>query len=412
MAVDDAAVRTGDLGLIRPDGLLDVLGRLDRRVKVRGQAVDVVEVEGVLGSLEGISHAAVTPAVDDHGEVRLVAHLAPTPGAIPTFGALRRALEREIPRYAIPSRFVLVSAIPLTPRGKVDRAALRDAALGVVGRGAERVAPRTGRERRLVELFVEVLDFDITEVGALDDFFDLGGDSLDAVELVAAVADEFGTEITVSTLLECPTPAALAAAIAQGPQESKTVVLLAHGAPDQTPFFCVAGGSEHALTLRHLARGLADRTVFGVQARGVDRRARPDRTVEGRARRHVAEIRRMRPHGPYLIGGHSFGGIIACEIALQLRDAGETVQMLVLLDSSAPGTGVLTDVVGRLRRLYPGRGLGARVRRGLRLAYIGGRRHGFAALLGILPLNTDQRRVAFWGLNASMDRRYRPVAHS
>jgi acyl-coenzyme A synthetase/AMP-(fatty) acid ligase/acyl carrier protein len=272
---NEASVRTGDLGLIRADGLLDVLGRLDRRVKVRGQAVDVVEVERALSGLEEVRDAVVTPAVDDRAALRLVAHVVTTAGSTPTVGELRRGLERELPRYAIPSVFVFVSSIPLTPRGKVDRAALGDAALDAVRRDAEYVAPSTRQQRRLVELFAAVLDIDPEEIGALDDFFDLGGDSLDATELLAAIADEFGAELAVSTLLECPTPTALDTAIARRPLEATTVVRLRQGPPEPTPFFCVARGLDHALSLRGLAHALTNRTVFGIHAKDVDGRGRP-----------------------------------------------------------------------------------------------------------------------------------------
>src|SRR5262249_3619726 len=149
---------TGDVGVIRADGLLDVLGRLDRRVKVRGQGVDLVEVERALTALADVGEAAVTPAVDDYGGVRLVAHVVPATGSAPPVGSLRRGLARQIPRYAIPSFFALVTAIPLTPRGKVDRAALGDAALGAIRCGTDYVAPTTVRQCRLVELIANVLD--------------------------------------------------------------------------------------------------------------------------------------------------------------------------------------------------------------------------------------------------------------
>src|SRR6185503_3157610 len=114
----------------------------------------------------------------------------------------------------------------------------------------------------------EVLGLD-DPVGANDDFFTLSGDSLAAVELLAAISDELGVEVTGSVLLEAPTPAALAAAIAAGPRAPTTVVRLTEGSPERTPFFCAVGGGAHSLGLRRLARRLRDRTVFGIQSRSI-----------------------------------------------------------------------------------------------------------------------------------------------
>lgn len=217
------------------------------------------------------------------------------------------------------------------------------------------VEPRTDIERTLVGFWQDLLG--VRQVGVEDSFFDLGGHSLIAVRLFAMIKKAYRTEFPISALFEAPTIAKCAALIAarvggDGPQAEGTdatmppppVRRFAHlvamhageGGP-KTPFFLVAGMFGNVLNLRHLAHLLgADRPFFGLQARGLYGDEAPHGTLEEAATDYIAELRQVQPQGPYMLGGFSGGGITAYEMARQLEAAGETVALLVLLDTPLP----------------------------------------------------------------------------
>jgi acyl-coenzyme A synthetase/AMP-(fatty) acid ligase/thioesterase domain-containing protein/acyl carrier protein len=323
---------------VRDDGVLEYVARADDRLKVRGAMVSPSEVERAMTTLEGVRHAAVVAAPARDGGTRLVGYVVPDAGAELSAWEVRRELAGSVPTAMVPGTIVLLAELPLTPRGKVDRRALPpppDA-------GPRPSREPTGREAVLANLIGDVLAVD--RVGLDDDFFDLGGDSLAAVELMAAIDEQFGVDLPPSVLLEAPTTAALAPLLNhRRPRASSTVVLLRPGSRG-TPLFVVAGGGSPATSLRALAHALpSGRPVFGIQARGLEERALPDRSVEASARRYLTDLRAVQPSGPYLLAGHSFGGLVAFEMACRLERAGETVALLVVIDTTAPGTSTATS---------------------------------------------------------------------
>ena len=333
---------TSDLVRRRADGALEHVGRADDRLKVRGAMVSPMEAERALSQLEDVSVAAVKGAPADDGGQRLVAYVVPERGASPSPWSIRRELAALVPPHMVPGTVVLLDALPLDPRGKVDRGALP---VPPVTRRPYR-AP-VGREQDLANIFGDVLGVD--QIGLDDDFFELGGDSLAAVELLVMVDEQFGVQLPPSTLLDAPTVATLAPRLAHRRPRNLPVVVRLTAGPEGTrdgiaPLFCVAGGGSPALTLRTLAEELGDgRTTYGIQARGLEERALPDRSVEASARRALEAIRRVQPTGPYYLAGYSFGGVIAFEMACRLEAVGEQVGLLAVLDTSAPGSGPTTS---------------------------------------------------------------------
>lgn len=252
---------------------------------------------------------------------------------------------------------VYVSSLPL--QGLIDQAGappVVDRSLNAgIERGAlseDHVAPRDAVETELAEMWEKLLG--VSPVGVEESFFDLGGHSLIAVRLFASIKRRFGVEFPISVLFEAPTIAKCAALIAgqtgdapdpqagkeeaTADQGSEFLVALNQDAPaDTPPLFIVAGMFGNVLNLRHLALRLAgERRVFGIQARGLIGQAEPHRDVGGAARDYIAEIRRVQPEGPYLISGYSGGGIMAYEMAQQLRASGQEVAVLAMLDTPLP----------------------------------------------------------------------------
>jgi amino acid adenylation domain-containing protein len=206
--------RTGDLGRFRSDGCLEHLGRRDSQVKVRGNLVDLSEIErAVVETTGALEVVAVGRPADDPGEDRIVAYVVP--GAeFPSIGAARRRLAVRLESFMIPSAFVLIDRLPRSPDGKLDRGALPPA--GQARRDPDRpfVGPRTVIEARLTRLWADVLGEGA--VGVEDDFFELGGHSLQALQIVSAVFDAFRVEVPVDRFFQTPTIAALAGMIAEG----------------------------------------------------------------------------------------------------------------------------------------------------------------------------------------------------
>jgi amino acid adenylation domain-containing protein len=207
--------RTGDLGRLLPDGTLVFAGRRDRQVKVRGQRVEVAEIEAALVQLPGVGRAVVEPRPVGGGDaaagdrIGLVAYVTPGPGGPPDPAELRRRLGERLPPSMIPAMVVVLAALPLTPTGKLDRAALP--APDLASGEADHPPPRTPIETRMAELWAEVLGR--PRVGTGDGFFELGGHSLLAVLLLARVREVFGVDLGLRAFLAEATVAASAAAV-------------------------------------------------------------------------------------------------------------------------------------------------------------------------------------------------------
>jgi thioesterase domain-containing protein/acyl carrier protein len=298
-----------------------------------------------------------------------------------------------------------VDVVPRNQRGKVDREALRQAALTAVSHRAEYTPPRDPKEQALAEIVAEVLG--VERVGAKDDVFELGADSLSTVELLVAIHDRLGAELKTADLLRAPTIEALALQVdATGPGNDIVWPLRLEGSG--TPFFCVPGGGFAVVELLPLARHV-DRPIYSFVCRGFDRRALPDRSVERIAARCVSALRTVQPAGPYLIGGFSFGGLVAHEMAHQLRSAGETVALLALLDptwrSAAYRDRVRRFVVGSPESSQGGVAVATRLARQVD-EYVRARIR--LATAGIVTRPYISQRRVFLDLCARMSRRYRP----
>ncbi|WP_162624807.1 non-ribosomal peptide synthetase [Streptomyces cadmiisoli] len=200
--------RTGDLVRRRADGQLEFLGRADQQVKIRGVRVELTEIEAAVTALPAVARAAVVVREDRPGDARLVAYAVPAPGARLDGAAARRSLARVLPRALVPAAVVALNELPVTPNGKLDRKALPAPPPAAAGTRAA----RTPAEQVLCDLFADVLGAPL--VGADDDFFDLGGHSLLATRLTGRVREALGTDVDIRTLFEHPTPAALAAELA------------------------------------------------------------------------------------------------------------------------------------------------------------------------------------------------------
>lgn len=320
--------RSGDRARFRADGELELLGRLDRQLKVRGQRLEPAEVEACLERLPTVAAAAVDGRPGPGGEPALVAWVVPTPGEELDPAALRRELARHLSAAQLPWRIVPLAALPLNARGKVDRAGLRlPAAAPAIARTR---ADDSAVERLVRETFAQVLGVD---AGTGADFFLLGGHSLAAVRLLAAIERRLGLRLPLAALLEHPTVEGLARhLVARDPQPPRSALVPlrpGHG----TPLFLLHPAGGHVLCYQRLCAHLsAGPPIFGLEAR--PRRAGAAAPSLGElALAYLAAVRTVQPQGPYRLGGWSLGGMLAYEMARQLLSAGEQVSLLALIDS-------------------------------------------------------------------------------
>jgi amino acid adenylation domain-containing protein len=333
--------RTGDLVRQLPDGSLDFLGRLDDQVKVRGYRIELGEIEAALSALPGVREAVVVVKSDRSGGSstdRLVAYINGEVGEVDT-AALRQALREKLPEFMLPSAIVALPALPLTPSGKVDRKALPEPDGGPA---PGFVAPRTAVEEVLAEIWAELLGIvHIAHIGVHDNFFERGGHSLLAVLLMARIEKRLGTTLPLAALFSAPTLEALAALaetsgghLAGRKGRGPLVAIKPEGS--QTPFFCVHPVGGNVLCYLDLARHLApDQPFYALQT--PDDRP-PAKSIEEMAARYLAEVRRVQPQGPYRLGGWSMGGLVAFEIARQLKAEGQETELLALIDTLPPET--------------------------------------------------------------------------
>jgi acyl carrier protein len=208
--------RSGDLARVRPGGDLEYLGRRDHQVKVRGFRIELGEIEAALGGHPAVREAVVLARADGGAgsdtETRLVAYLVAPAGETPSAQELRQFLKASLPEHMIPSAFVALEVLPLTPHGKVDRKALPAPDAARSEPGATFVAPRSPVEETLAAIWSEVLGV-AASVGVRDDFFALGGHSLSAVRILARVRDALGAALSLSVVFETPTIEGMASAV-------------------------------------------------------------------------------------------------------------------------------------------------------------------------------------------------------
>ncbi|MFF2078108.1 amino acid adenylation domain-containing protein [Kitasatospora sp. NPDC058162] len=339
--------RTGDLVRRRADGTLEHVGRADHQVKLRGFRIELGEIEAALARHPVVVQAAVRVRPTRTGVPQLVGYVVPLPGVAAVDGPVLRAfLGESLPAHMVPAALVTLPALPLTANGKLDVGALPEPG-AVPDAAPSGRPPSTPAEQAVAAVFGEVLGLE--RVDADGDFFALGGDSLRSVQIVGraakagltlSLADVF-THKTVAALAAVarpagPGPVGGGAGIGRLPAALLEPVLAIRPGGGAEPLFCVHGGVGFGLPYAELAAHLdPDRPVHALQSEGIAAPAgqwRKPVGVRELATEYLARIRAVQPHGPYHLLGWSFGGLVAHELAVQLRAAGEPVAFLAALD--------------------------------------------------------------------------------
>ena len=331
---DARLYKTGDMARYLPSGDIEFLGRADGQVKIRGFRIELGEIESALCKHPAVREGVVIAREDVPGEKRLVAYIVPVKGTQPVEAELRGYLQQHLPDYMLPSATVLLASMPLTPNGKINRRGLP--APSAESSSAQRVAPPVDAfQAQLVKIWEDLLGR--RPIGIQDNFFELGGHSLLAARLMHRVGQAIGKTVPLAMLLQAPTIEQLAAALREDGWSEKWSSLVAmQPAGLRPPFFCVHGVGGNVLNFRELAKRMApDHPFYGFQAQGLDGTHPCFTRIEEIAAHYIHQIKSVQPHGPYFIGGYSFGGTVAYEMAQQLRASGESIGMLALLDTYA-----------------------------------------------------------------------------
>ncbi|HEY8159661.1 MAG TPA: amino acid adenylation domain-containing protein, partial [Methylobacter sp.] len=323
---------TGDLGRYRPDGLLEISGRIDDQVKIRGVRIEPAEVMACLSRHEAVENCYVMAVKNKEGQGELVAYVVLKPHKVTESGQFRAYLCSQLPAPFIPGTFVFVDALPRLPNGKVNRNALpppeQSRQKSVVVAFS---APSNEIERKLADIWQDLLN--LKHIGIQVNFFDLGGHSLLAVKMVVEINKLFGIDLPLGAIYQYPTIKQLATVISSDKRKPSWYSLV----PIQTegsrpPLFAI-----HTITLQDLPRHLGkDQPLYflryGMAAELNDHPIKLP-TLEDLASHYIEELQQVQPQGPYYLAGFSFGGVIAYEMARQLLANGHRVNLVALLDT-------------------------------------------------------------------------------
>ncbi len=334
--------RTGDSAKWLKDGRLIHLGRLDSQVKIRGYRIELEEIEAALLRHPAVKQAVVGTHTDASGQDQLVGYLILDDDvkleSRPSIHDFRFYLRNILPGYMVPSSFMVLDSFPLTANSKVNRKALpRPNEVETVMGELDKTDPSDPLELQLLLLWKQVLGLDT--LGIHDSFFEMGGHSLKAVQLLTQVNRVIGRELPLATLFRAPTVSQMAKLLTEDGFEPSWRSLVAINAGGyRPPMFAVPGVGGNVIMFAKFAKLLGTQQPFyGLQARGLDGKTKPFTTISDAAQHNIEEIRSVYPTGPYKLLGVCTGGVIAYEMAQQLRSSGEEV-VLMLADTWHPTT--------------------------------------------------------------------------
>lgn len=338
---DDPSARlykSGDLASWNPDGTLAFHGRIDQQIKLRGFRIEPGEIEAHLLAHPVVGQAAVVLRHDDPANPRLIAYWVASDGSgsttnLPTTEELRYFLSQRLPDTMVPAAFVELADLPLTSNGKLDRRALP--APCFVGDREQRVEPSTHLERQLHGLWAEVLGHDDFGVG--DNFFLVGGHSLAAARLMAAMKQHFGLALPIATIFHAPEIGLMARLLQRsnpGTAVGDPCLLPLQPQGEAAPLFVIHGYGGDVFCYTDFAHALApDRPVYGLQARGLDGNSERHQSVEEMAEHYAGLIERQWPQGEVHLLGQSAGGWVVWAVASVLLRQGRSIGLVAILDS-------------------------------------------------------------------------------
>jgi oxalate---CoA ligase len=321
--------RTGDLGKVDTDGYLFVTGRIKEIINRGGEKILPQEIDSVLKAhpavLEAAAFAIPHPSLGEDVAAAVVLN----PGAEASEAELRTHAGSRLAAFKVPRRIFIRLEIPRSTTGKPQRHLLFEQIRPPF------VQPSTSAEHTVAKIWSEILKLD--RIGVDDDFFTVGGDSLSASIMMLEVERVAGGAIAAGDFLSQPTIRTLARLLEETAGRGDPALLTLQARGSRTPFFCLAGANEDHFGLRHLAESIGEDRPFHVLRHPQAAKSRGVYTVEEVVDRLLDSIRAVQPSGPYLLGGHCYGGILAFETARRLAKCGESTPLVILMNTPAPG---------------------------------------------------------------------------
>ena len=325
--------RTGDLARFLEDGTIQYLGRIDNQVKLRGFRIELGEIEASLLKDPSVQSAVVIVREDIPGDKRLVAYVVPV-GTTLSSQRLKDLVRQRLPEYMVPSAFVEIKALPLSPNGKVNRREL-PAPDWSSADGADVVLPRNELESMLVRIWQTTLG--IPKIGIRDNFFDLGGHSLVAARVLSEVEKEIGRDLPLSALFRGATVESLAQLIREREDVSDPVAMqIQAGTDGRLPFFVIVPPGEESLGYAMLARHMgSDQSVYKIQRHSpiVVNRPYTEQEMQSLASEYAAAIRSVQSEGPYCLGGLCDGAHIGERVVLELEAQRQDIALFAVIDT-------------------------------------------------------------------------------
>lgn len=339
----DRVYKTGDLVKWQDNGIIEYHERRDGQVKIRGFRIEISEIESCLEKIHCIYQCLVKPESSSNGELSLSAYLVLLNNESMTVTEIRGFLKQELPDYMVPTRFFVVEKLLTTPNGKLDRKHVL-LPLKQLYSEKEHLAPNNEIERVVHDLWCSALK--VEHLGIYDDFFELGGHSLTAMNIISRVKECFAIDLGMRMLFDSPTIHSLALKIEQLMQTkqsaplkfplSERIMIQIKKSGTQTPLFLIHPIGGSIFWYKSLKQNLNKEVpLYGLQDPGLEHHEFFFNSIEQMASTYIEAIRTIQPHGPYLIGGASFGSTVAIEIARQLQELNEPVKAIISLDGWA-----------------------------------------------------------------------------
>ncbi|MGY3053454.1 amino acid adenylation domain-containing protein [Pedobacter sp. UYEF25] len=348
--INEVVYKTGDLVRWLPDGNIEYLGRIDDQIKIRGNRIELGEIQNTLQQHSEIKQCAVLTEDTLGDEKQLIAYIV-SDIELDKDGIIAFLRDR-LPEYMIPRVLIRIDKIPLTSNGKIDRKLLpvRDL-LNIVEENVF-IAPKNKNQELIARIWGEALG--IKKVSIKDDFFELGGHSMIAIKVMIEVEKQSGIRLPLSTLFENPTVEKLATLLEVKADKQLDSLVAIKATGSKPPIYLVHGGGMNVLVFRSMAQYLdQEQPVYALQALGLNGETVFYYSIEEIAKKYLSEVLLQNPDGPFQLTGYSLGGKIAFEMAKQLRAMGKTVKMLGIFDTYLHKQEVgLSKIMSKIERQF------------------------------------------------------------
>jgi len=343
IAKHERLYKTGDLVKWQSNGIVEYHERKDSQIKIRGFRIEISEIESCLGKIPAIYQCMVKPENTNNNGTTLSAYLVLIKNHPISVKDIRDTLQKELPEYMIPSRFFIVEKLLTTASGKLDRKHVLKPIAQLYSH-KEHLSPQTKTEKKLHSIWCLIMN--LQDVGIYDDFFEIGGHSLIAMNIINRIQDNFKINLSMRSLFNNPSIHSLALEIDQlllatnlNPKElsyADKVIIPLKKSGTKTPLFLIHPIGGSIFWYKALEKYIDKQTpLYGIQDPGLEKNALLFNSIEQMASFYIQTIQIIQPHGPYLIGGASFGSTVAIEMANQLQKMNEKLIAIISLDGWA-----------------------------------------------------------------------------